>query len=251
MSPRTDFEIETPEIDPGQTLIVGLASPGMAALTTANHTVTNCESSQIGHISPTELPGITPFEDGTPRHHTRLYNLVENDVVVLVGELFVPAWAARPFAKSLLEWSERAEISEIVFLHSVAYPHGPEEHQVFHVATDEFRDSRLSGQSTPMAGGVLDGVAGEIVSHSLREDGPPAGVFITPAHPPGPDVDSALLFLDVIEEIYELPVDRKELEELSREIKEYYETLDERISTLTDADSSRDDRDFYADRGFM
>lgn len=251
MAPTTEFDIDIPEIESGQTLLVGLASPGMAGLTAVNQVVKSVESREIGYISPTDLPGITPFEDGTPRHHTRLYDLVGTDVIVLVGELFVPAWAARSFADSLLQWSREGEVSEIAFLHTVAYPHGPDDHRVFHVATDAYRDRRLTGQSTPMKGGVLDGVAGEVVNASLGADGPPVGVFITPAHPPGPDVDGALLFLDAVENIYDISVDRTELEELSREIKQYYETLDERLATINEADEGRDERDFYADRMYM
>lgn len=251
MAPDTEFEIDAPEIESGQTLLVGLAGPGMTGLTAVNHVVTNLTSREIGNISPTELPAITPFEDGTPRHHTRLYDLVESDLVVLVGDLFVPPWAARPFVEALLAWCRSAEIAEIAFLHTVPYPHGPEDHQVFHVATDAFRDRRLSGQSTPMKGGVLDGVAAELASHSLAGEGPPVGVFITPAHPPGPDVDGALLFIDVIEDVYDVSIDRAELEEFSREIKEYYETLEERMATLNEANDSRDDREFYADRMYM
>lgn len=251
MSPETDFRIETPSVDPEQTLIVGLASPGMASLTAVNHLVENCESRQIGHISPTEMPGITPFENGTPRQHTRLYNLVDYDLTVLVGELFVPPWAARSFSESLLAWSKETAVSEIAVFHPVSYPHGPEDHRVFHVATDEYRDRRLSGQSMPMKGGVLDGVAGELVSHSLAEESPPVGVFVTPAHPPGPDIDSALLFLDLIEDVYGVEVGREELEELSREIETYYETLEERMATLHESDESRKDREFYADRMYM
>lgn len=251
MAPTTEFDIDIPEIESGQTLLVGLASPGMAGLTAVNQVVKSVESREIGYISPTDLPGITPFEDGTPRHHTRLYDLVGTDVIVLVGELFVPAWAARSFGDSLLQWSREGEVSEIAFLHTVAYPHGPDDHQVFHVATDAYRDRRLTGQSTPMKGGVLDGVAGEVVNASLGAGDPPVGVFITPAHPPGPDVDGALLFLDAIEDIYDISVDRSELEELSREIKQYYETLDERLATINEADEGRDERDFYADRMYM
>jgi uncharacterized protein len=181
----------------------------------------------------------------------RLYDLGGTDVIALVGELFVPARAARSFADSLLEWASEAGIAEIALLHSISYPHGPDDHQVFHVGTDGYRDQRLSGQSTPMTGGVLDGVAGELVSACLADDEPEAGVFVTPAHPPGPDPDGALLFLEVVEETYDISVDREELEALSREIERYYETLDERLATIDESEESREDREFYADRMYM
>jgi uncharacterized protein len=76
-------------------------------------------------------------------------------------------------------------------------------------------------------------------------------VFVTPAHPPGPDVDGALLFLDSIEEAYGLSVDRQPLEELSENIKQHYETLAERMQTVTESEDARADREFYADRMYM
>ena len=74
---------------------------------------------------------------------------------------------------------------------------------------------------------------------------------MTPAHPPGPDVDAALLFLDALESVYGFDVDQSELEDLSQEIKTHYETLGERMAELEAAEQSQDDRDFYADRMYM
>ncbi|MXR52141.1 proteasome assembly chaperone family protein [Halovenus sp. WSH3] len=247
----TAFTIDCPEIAPGQTLLVGLASPGMASLTAATHIVEEHEATEIGHVAPAELPAITPFEDGTPRHHTRLYDIDGESIVVLLSELFVPPWAARPFVEEVLDWATDSQIAEIAMLHPVAYEHAPDDHQVFYVATEEYETERLDGDVPPMSGGVLDGVPSEFLSHSLRGEGPPTGIYVTPAHPPGPDIDGALLFLDAVESTYDLDIDRSELEDFSREIKQHYETLAERMATLDEAEQSRDDREFYADRMYM
>jgi len=253
MSPETSFDIELDAgVDPGQTLLVGLAAPGMGALTAVDHLVRHQESEQIGHISPAELPTVTPFEDGVPRHHTRLYDLTDSEFIVLVSELFLPAWATRSFADHLTAWIEAVDIEEVAMFHSVPYPHGPEEHDVFYVATGTYRETRLQDTEIPtLRGGFLDGLPAELVSRGLDGDGTPTGVFVTPAHPPGPDVDGALLFLDSIEEAYGLSVDRQPLEELSENIKQHYETLAERMQTVTESEDARADREFYADRMYM
>ena len=253
MSPETSFDIElSTEVALDQTLLVGLAAPGMGALTAVDHLVRQQESEQIGHISPADLPTVTPFENGVPRHHTRLYNITESDFIALVSELFLPVWAAGSFADHLTAWVEKVDIEEIAMFHSVPYPHGPEEHDVFYVATEEYRESRLAQTEMPtLSGGFLDGLPAEIVTRGLDGDGSPAGVFVTPAHPPGPDVDAALLFLDAIEEAYELTVDREELEELSENIKKHYEALADRMQTVSESDEARAERDFYADRMYM
>lgn len=244
------FTVTCPDVESGQTLLVGLAAPGMASLTAVSHIVDTVESTEIGHILPAELPAITPFEDGVPRHHTRLYNLTETDIVVLLSELFVPPSAARPFADDVTEWASECEITEIAMLHPVPYEHAPEDHQVFYVATERYQETRLDGEIQPMRGGVLDGVPSEFLTGSLTEDAPPTGVYVTPAHPPGPDVDAALLFLDALESVYGFGVDQRELEDLSQEIKDHYEALGERMAEL-EAPEQDDDRDFYADRMYM
>lgn len=114
----------------------------MASLTAVNQIVDEYDSTEIGHISPDELPAITPFEDGMPRHHTRLYDLDNVDIVVLLSKLFVPAWAARPFVEEVLDWATRSQIEELAMLHPVPYEHAPEDHQTFHIATEEYKTNR-------------------------------------------------------------------------------------------------------------
>ncbi len=253
MSPQTSFEVDLfPNVEPEQTLLVGLANPGMGGLTAADHLVRELESEEIGLVTPDALPAITPVEDGTPRNHTRLYNLVDFDVTVLIGELFVPTWAASSFVDTLLEWVDGVEIDEVVFLHSVPYPHEPAAHRVFYAATDSYRERRLEGSELgPLAGGVLDGVPGELMSRSLSGEAPPVGVYVTPAHLPGPDIDAALYLLDAVESVYDVSVDLTELEDLSDEIHKYYSTLSEQVAALEETDGAVDSRDFGVDRMYM
>jgi len=247
------FAVDTsPDVEPGQTLLVGLASLGMAGVTAADHLVRHLDSTEIGHVSPEALPAITPVTDGQPRHHTRLYNLTDEDLTVLVGELFVPVTAARSFASCLLEWVESKRIEEIAILHAVPFPHGPEQHKVFTVATESYRAERLADADTEgLSGGFLDGVPGELVSHSLSGEAPPTGVYVTPAHPPGPDVEAALRMLDAVGGVYDLEVDLSELENLSEEINEHYAKLAEHMASAAEAERSVEDREFGEDRMFM
>lgn len=253
MASTTDFEMDVPsDIDPGQTLLVGISNPGLAALTAVTHIVEHLDAEEIGHVSPDALPTITPFEEGVPRHHTRLYNLTNEDLIVLVGELFVPVPAARSFTDALCKWIMAQSMEEVAVLHGVPYPHAHEEHDVFYVATETYRDERLVGTDLqPLKGGYLDGVAGELVTRHMEGEAPPVGTFVTPAHPPRPDIDAAFLFLDTLETVYDVSVDRTELEELSEEIKRYYTELADRMAALEESSRSTGSRDFPEDRMYM
>ena len=247
--PREAFDVTVPsDVDPGQTLLVGLTTPGMAGITAVDYLVRNRPTEVIGNVSPEGLPAITPFEDGEPRHHTRLYNLTDVDATVLVGELFVPVPAARAFAEALAEWIETNRIEEVALLHGVPFPHGPDEHATFYVATEPYRETRLEGTDLqPLKGGFLDGVAGELVSAGMDGTIPPTGVYVTPTHPPGPDIDAAVRFVDSIERAYGVDVDRDELERRSEEIKQYYAGLADRMAAF-EAEATQE---YPEDRMFM
>lgn len=168
-----------------------------------------------------------------PREAFDVTVLADVDATVLVGELFVPVPAARAFAEALAEWIETNRIEEVALLHGVPFPHGPDEHATFYVATEPYRETRLEGTDLqPLKGGFLDGVAGELVSAGMDGTIPPTGVYVTPTHPPGPDIDAAVRFLDSIERAYGVDVDRDELERRSEEIKEYYAGLADRMAAF-------------------
>ena len=252
MSQSPGFRVSVaPDKSPSETLLIGLSTIGLSSLTAVDYLVKNHDSAVIGHVVTTDLPDITPFEEGKPRLPLRLYDMEDLNVTILVGELFVPVWAADPFTDAIVEWASQSEIDEITFLHDVPFPHGPDDHNVFYVASAPYRDRLTDTEIEPMTGGYLDGVAGELMTRSLTQSTPPIGTLVTPTHPPGPDFDAALRFLDALEEIYDLPIEESELRERAEEIHQYYDELATRMEQLQDSEQSLQSRDFPEDRMFM
>jgi len=253
MSPTDSFSVAEPtEQATGETLVVGQSHFGMAGVTAVDYLVRHLDSTAVGHVTAETLPAIAPFEAGVPRHHSRLYDLEDLPVTVLVGELFVPVPAARAYTDAILEWANDRPIEEILVLHGVPFPHGPEEHEVFYVATPEFAERRLVDQSLqPLKGGFLDGVVGELVTRSLDDAAPDTGVFITPTHPPGPDVDAALKLLAASETLCGFDVDETELREFGEQLQQYYEQLADRMATIAEGEDSLGSHDYPEDRMYM
>jgi len=253
MSQEDPFSVEEPtEQASGTTLVVGQSHFGLAGVTAADYLVRHLESTEVGHVTAESLPAIAPFEAGVPRHHSRLYDLDDHPVTVLVGELFVPVPAAREYADAVLEWTSERAIEEIVVLHGVPFPHGPEEHEVFYVATSEFAERRLADQSLqPLKGGFLDGVVGELVTRGLEETTPDTGVLTTPTHPPGPDVDAALKLLAAVENLYGFDVDETELRESGEQLQQHYEQLADRMAAIAEGEEGAGSRDYPEDRMYM
>ncbi|WP_114575587.1 proteasome assembly chaperone family protein [Saliphagus sp. LR7] len=244
---HSTFDVTADGEPAADVLVVGLSSPGFAGVTATDYLTRHLPSEEVGHVSPAEFPTITPFAEGRPRNPTRIYDIEDTALAAVVGELFVPVPAAPAFVDSLLSWVEEAGISEIVVPYGIPFPHGPEEHDVFTVATDAFREHRLEGSGFDgLRGGVLDGPVGELVARSMNDAAPPTGALLTPVHSPGPDLEAAIRLVDALESLYGVDVDEGELRRQSRELQEYYATLADRMNAIEEGS-----RDYPEDRSYM
>lgn len=225
------FQI-THETEPSETLVAGFSQFGLAGLTAVDYLVNHLEMEETGFITTEALPTITPFENGTPRHHSRLFSRGDLDVTVLINELFVPVWAADSFAEAILEWTDANDVMEISVLAGIPIPHGPDEHRVFYVATTDYQAHRLqSVDIPPMGNGFLDGVNASLVGRGM-DSSLRTGVFVTPAHAQTPDVEAALRLIEAFETVYGIEIDSGPLETFAREVHQYYQELADRLQTV-------------------
>lgn len=234
------FEIELEST--GRTLFCGFSEFGLAGLTAVDYMVGQLELQEVGFIATDRLPPITPFQSGTPRHHTRLFSKDEFELIFLVGELFVPPFAAEPFGKEILTYIESQEIEEIVILSGIPIAHGPEEHRAFYIATEDFQDQHFSGvgEIKPMGGGYLDGVNGAVMQASI-DSSLQACVLATPVHHQVPDVDAALRLINPVDTLYQIDIDTRPLESFAEDVAKHYEELSTRMEE-TKLDIPHEDR---------
>lgn len=233
------FEI-THEKPPSASVIAGFSSFGLAGLTAVDYLTEQLALSETGHITAQELPAITPFENGTPRHHTRLFSSPAATVTVLANELFVPVGATDGFSRAILEWAADSGVEEITVLAGVPVPHGPEQHRTYYVATEDYQAARLEDtEIEPMGTGFLDGVnaglVGQGIDSALR-----VGVLVTPVHAQVPDAEAALRLIDAVESILGLDVDTGALESFAADVERYYRELAGRLDQVKKEDVAED-----------
>jgi uncharacterized protein len=235
---------------PKETLLCGFASYGLSGLTAVDFLIDQLELEETGHVTAEELPSITPFEDGRPTHHTRLFSTPELDLTLLKNELFVPPTLSAAFGESILEWTEANGAEEIAIIDAVPMEHSPDDHRTYHVATDDYHERRLGGgdgedaddaPTTPMARGYIDGVAGALVEQGI--DSPLAvGVFQTPVHEQMPDFEASIRLVETVNAVYGLDVDTDPLQSFADEIQRYYTELAERYEAAAEREDSFSDR---------
>ncbi|KPN32046.1 PAC2 family protein [Halolamina pelagica] len=238
------FAVEDTEA-PKETLLCGFASYGLSGLTAVDFLIDQLELTETGHVTAEGMPSITPFENGTPTHHTRLFSRPDLELTLLKNELFVPPALSGPFGEAILDWTEHHGVAEIVVVDAVPMRHSPDDHRTYYVATDDYRRRRLDGDEglPPMARGYLDGVTGALVEQGI--DSPLAvGVFRTPVHEQIPDIDAAIRLIDTVSELYGLTVDTEPLQEFADEIERYYNELADRYEAAAERERAFDDRMF-------
>lgn len=223
------FEISHEEPTP-EVVVAGFSQFGLAGLTAVDYLTDRLELPTRGHVAVDGLPTITPFEDGRPRHHTQLYPAPDLGLTVLVGELFVPVYAAGPFGECVLRWVEESGVEEVVVLSGIPIAHAPDDHRTFYVATDDYRERRLDGTDVPpMGNGFLDGVEADLVERGL-DTGLRVGVYVTPVHARTPDVEAAIRLLETVTDVYDIDVDVGPLEEFAEDVTRYYSELQNRLA---------------------
>ncbi|WP_096389907.1 proteasome assembly chaperone family protein [Halopenitus persicus] len=222
------FEI-THESDPSDVLVAGFSNYGLAGLTAVNYLVDTLDLHETGHVTAEGFPSITPFENGRPRHPTRLFSRDDLELTVLVGELLVPVQLGESFARSILEWTGANGVSEVVVLSGVPVPHGPEGHRTYYVATDDYREHRLEDAGIEgMASGFLDGTNAALLERGI-DSSLEVCVYVTPVHAQVPDVEAAIRLVETVTTVYDVEIDSGPLEAFAAEIQQYYADLAERM----------------------
>lgn len=215
-----------------ETLIAGFSTFGLAGLTAVDYIVDQLELEEQGHIMVDQLPTITPFENGTPRHHTRFFSADDRNITVLVGDLFIPPFAAEAFSTALLDWTNDNNVGEVTVLSGIPIPHGPDGHQVFYVASEDYQKNRLAdAELPPMGNGLLEGVNASLMQQGM-ESSCATGILTTPVHAQAPDVDAALRLIESTKSVYDLELDTEPLETFAAEVKNYYEGLSQHLESV-------------------
>ncbi|QLG62761.1 proteasome assembly chaperone family protein [Halorarum salinum] len=244
--PSTDggatFHVDT-RTEPAATVLAGFSGFGLAGLTAVDYLVDHLELEQTGHIRAEGLPTITPFQEGKPRYPTRLYSRSDLDVTVLVGELLVPVPIAEPFSNAILDWTGSKGVEEIAVLSGVPFPHGPNDHRAFYVASDDYVADHFSGDAAadvpPMGAGFLDGTNAALMARGMESD-LGVGVYVTPVHALAPDVEATIRLLDAAESVYGLGIDTDPLQEFAEEVQQYYQNLADRFEEQSEEEQPLD-----------
>ncbi|MFP8888165.1 proteasome assembly chaperone family protein [Natrialbaceae archaeon A-CW2] len=244
MTDELTLEVDTDE-PPESTLIVAFPGPGMVGISAAQYLIEQLELTETGHIQTGGLPAITPYVDGRPYHHTRLFSSPGLECTLLISELPIPVQLSEPFGRILLDWIDERAVEEVTLLTSI--PGLEPASELWYVASDDYRDVRLSDVSIPpLQGGFLTGSNASLVARAM-DTSLRVGVIAASVDPGLPlDANAALRLVEGIDHLYGFDVDTTQLREFADRTKQHYQGLMAQLEAQQRPQSKMTD-----DYGFM
>ncbi len=246
MSDELSISVATEE-PPESTLIVTFPGPGMAGISAVQYLIEQLSLEETGHIQTTGFPAVTPYVDGVPYHHTRLFSSPEFDCTMLLSELPIPIQHSDVFGRDLLRWIDERAIEEVTLLTSI--PWLEPVNDLYYVASDDYQESVLTGSSlVPLHGGFLTGSNASLIAHAM-DTTLRVGVIASSVDPRLPlDANAALRLVEGLEQLYGFAVDTDELREFADRTHQYYEGLTAQLEAQQEARNRSRVTDDY---GFM
>ena len=223
MADELTLEVDADE-PPESTLIVTFPGPGMAGISATQYLIEQLGLEETGHIQTTGLPAITPYADGRPYHHTRLFSGPDLACTFLISELPIPVQLSEPFGRILLDWIDDRTVEEVALLTSIPWLEPVDD--LYYVASDDFRDHRLADADlSPLDGGFLTGTNASLIARAM-DTTLRVGVIATSVDPRVPlDANASVRLVEGLDRIYEFDVETDELRQFADRTHQHYEGL--------------------------
>lgn len=211
---------------PASTLLAAFPGPGMAAVSAHQYIIERLGLQETGHVQVEGIPAVTPYEDGRPHHHTRLFSKPGFDYTILLSELPIPIQFSEPFGRDIINWIDTEGVKEVALL--TAIPSLNSSEKLAYVASEDYHRARLQDSDSsmiPLSGGFLTGVNASLISRSMNTS-LRVGVLATGANPWQPlDGEATLRLVEGVADLYNFSIGTSDLRTFANRTRQHYEQL--------------------------
>ncbi|WP_418281036.1 proteasome assembly chaperone family protein [Halorubrum sp. DTA98] len=244
----TEFSLDiTIDEKPESSVIAAFPGPGMAGISANQYLIEQLDLHETGHIHADGLPTVTPFYEGRPYHHTRLFSKPKANYTFLTCELPIPAQLSEPFGRTLLDWIDESTVDEVTLLTTIPSLELFEE--LWYIASDDYYQHRLTDiEIAALQGGFLSGVNSSIINRAI-DTNLRAGVIATSVNPRQPlDGGAALRLVEGLARIYGFDIETDQLRQFADRTRQHYEQLAAHVESQQRAEERTGRTEDY---GFM
>jgi len=212
----------TTEIKKEPTIIVGFASIGLLGTIITDSIIKQIpDMKEIGFIASDDLPPISVFYEGVLKHPFRLYHSSKHNLIVGTCEVqFTSSSNYNDVSMTLCNWalSEDVKAKELVVFQGIPKNDIIDDFPVFYAADNESMKLFEDNEIKRLNKGIVTGPEATLLNEAMA-NGLKTYALFTNVYSDIPTPEGAAAILDVLNDIYGLGIDIKDLIDQGKEIK--------------------------------
>ncbi|HPJ30157.1 MAG TPA: proteasome assembly chaperone family protein [Methanothrix sp.] len=209
-------------------VIEGFPGIGLIGNIASQYVVNQLEMDYLGAIDSRFFPPLSVLVGGVAHMPVRIYEKPELDVVVISSDIPVHPAASYDVARGIVSWAESIGAKEMVCLAGITVM--SDQQRVFGAATTEEMLERIKDKVEVFEIGTISGISGSVMNECLLRN-VPAICLLGETHSMAPDPRAAIVTIKMLNTLYDLEVETKELEERADEIELQMQKLAEQVKS--------------------
>ena len=207
-------------------------SAGVVGPIAAHTIIDQFKMEEIAHLRSKFIPSAAVFLDGRLRHPFRIYGSKKLNLIVITAELPVAEEGLYAVSSALLDWGASMGVKETVVLDGIPVQGLPSERKVLFAAEEEKVGELTKNENLEILDkGIITGIAGSILAETLCRS-MIGFALLTPAIAVVPDPGGAHQLLEALNQLYDLKINLKELEEGSELIRRKMEEMAQQVDGI-------------------
>ncbi|MCS3923807.1 proteasome assembly chaperone family protein [Methanosalsum natronophilum] len=209
-------------------LIEGFPGIGLVGNIASQHMIDSLEMDYIGSIDSRLFPPLAVLYEGRINLPVRIYESVENNIVLVVSDIPINPTVSYDVGKKLIDWAVSINVSQIISIAGIATME--ENTKVFGAATNEDMLSKLKDKVEIFQMGTISGISGSVMTECMLRK-IPAMSLLGGTQTQNPDPRAAAAVIEVLNKLYDLSINTDSLFEQAERIELEMQRLAEEVSS--------------------
>ena len=197
-------------------LIEGFPGIGLVGNIASQHMIDELNMEHIGSIKSRYFPSIAVLYEGLINMPVRIYENLEHNLILVISDIPISHSISYDVSNALVDWGKSINVREFVSIAGIAVI--DKGNKVFGAATTPEMLERIRGKTGISQMGSVSGISGSIMSECLLH-GIPALSLLGATMTQNPDSRAASNVIEVLNELYDLSINTRELIEQAERIE--------------------------------
>ncbi len=223
-------------------IVEGFPGIGLVGNIASQHLIDELEMEYIGSVESKYFPPIAVLFNGIINMPVRIYEGKEHNILTVISDIPIHPTISYEVSKVLMDWAQSVNVKEIVSIAGIATMSSEE--KVFGAATNDDMLNRIKDYVEIFQVGTISGISGSVMTECFMRN-VPAMSLLGETNSPNPDPRAAASVINVLNKIYDLPIDTDNLMEQAEQIEIELQKLAEQVKTSEEGEQPRREFPMY------